>query len=960
MFNLSIIAHSLVCCFQSELTNQSDSETGETDAFSDDVLSTSVLFPPRFNWPVNFSASNHNIFAFSVIDPLASSQSPSMDPTQTSLSFSYAVSTFEVLERNFIAAQAKTSEFLLILFNETMLLYDCKISFSLPEPNYTYNNGKHEFKYSIIIVGSYSNKLITIKTNRRFMLRENGEMGLFLKRHLNDIMQSTCTQITCLGYDKITAQPPGLANDNMEIEILGQWDAIEKARILCLVLFDELAGLRVDKVDIDHRIHYLIAGRKKSAIDKIMHQTMTNIYIPAPFLAQLGSQRSSQQSEILLDFNVNTIYITGDFEGVQQARDTLLTIASALPNNVITKQINCQSLKIDWLLSTKRDVLVKVMFDNGTFLLLPSLGSNENILSIMGVDRVYIERTARSLMILICEFYASSIHTEQNLLRVPQLNHILGQICQESAAEVIVQMQTIEIYGPKIAVKSAFTRMVELDFVKASIGDTTFQVELAHEHKEFINGKKNGKINKITKSSNCKITFQENFNEFNMLIDIINSIPLKSLEGLLLLEDELPAEKSFYVPESFHKRIIGVGGKNIQRIMKKFGVYVKFSNAEEFAALGGYYENVDNVIARTPAKNSANLEQLKQSIFELVNFKSDVRSTLQIPRIHHRIVIGLQASQLFDIQNSTKVTITFPEKELGSDDVLIEGPESQVQQAKNLLLEKTPIITDIQIPSSQHATFLILSHEFHIAVRQRILREHKISLYVLNPPPEDASSECKFMLHHLRGNQSVEVARKIILDFLVANQVPLAMSQNPNISKPGLFTNLPVNASFQHFNSKLLAPVTTESLKVSTSGYSLFDKPGNAFGPQGSGFLLNPKATLSVPNLRQLFEDVSLATTESFTMPRTRSDVNDLIRMPQNSLDQSYISSTMAATSYDPHVYVQDKWNPGGSKLAKTNSESQNSLYGSINRPLQTSENPTAYLSQRMDQRFQTNDTAFR
>lgn len=55
--------------------------------------------------------------------------------------------------------------------------------------------------------------------------------------------------------------------------------------------------------------------------------------------------------------------------------------------------------------------------------------------------------------------------------------------------------------------------------------------------------------------------------------------------------------------------------------MKKFGVYVKFSNAEEFALLGGYHENEDNVIARTPAKNAASLEHLKQSVMELVSAK---------------------------------------------------------------------------------------------------------------------------------------------------------------------------------------------------------------------------------------------------------------------------------------------------------------------------------------------------
>ena len=146
-----------------------------------------------------------------------------------------------------------------------------------------------------------------------------------------------------------------------------------------------------------------------------------------------------------------------------------------------------------------------------------------------------------------------------------------------------------------------------------------FQIELANEHREFISGKKNGKINKIMQMTNAKIKF-ETFNEHNFLIDLAGN-DSGALHGLSMLQEELPAEISFHVPEAYHKRIIGVGGRSIQRIMKKYGVYVKFSNAEEFAALGGYADNEDNVVARTPAKNAMNLDNLKQSVMELVNPK---------------------------------------------------------------------------------------------------------------------------------------------------------------------------------------------------------------------------------------------------------------------------------------------------------------------------------------------------
>lgn len=204
-------------------------------------------------------------------------------------------------------------------------------------------------------------------------------------------------------------------------------------------------------------------------------------------------------------------------------------------------------------------------------------------------------------------------------------------------------------------------------------------------------------------TANVKIKF-ETFNDYNFLIDLSGNDG-SVLQGLSLLREELPAEISFHVPEAYHKRIIGVGGRSIQRIMKKYGVYVKFSNAEEFAALGGYNDNEDNVIARTPAKNAINLENLKQSVMELVNPKVHIRpslarlssneviqdkdyvnETVSIPRRYHRTLLGEKAIFIHDIESKTNSRVRFPDKETASDVVTIFGPESQVQIAAAMLL----------------------------------------------------------------------------------------------------------------------------------------------------------------------------------------------------------------------------------------------------------------------------------
>jgi hypothetical protein len=251
------------------------------------------------------------------------------------------------------------------------------------------------------------------------------------------------------------------------------------------------------------------------------------------------------------------------------------------------------------------------------------------------------------------------------------------------------------------------------------------------------------------KMAGVKIKF-ETFNDYNFLMDVSGS-NIGALQGLSMLQEELPAEVSFHVPESYHKRIIGVGGKNIQRIMKLYGVYVKFSNAEEFAALGGYLDNEDNVVARTPAKNAINLESLKQSVMEMVNPKvcnilsrltaQDKDYTVEsvsIPRRYHRTLLGEKSIFIHDIEHKTNSIVRFPYKESASDIVTIFGPESQVHIAAAMLLvsapsmklmrqDHVPFEADLHVPPNPDLTRLVTSTEF-ILFAERVKRDHQIAI----------------------------------------------------------------------------------------------------------------------------------------------------------------------------------------------------------------------------------------
>jgi hypothetical protein len=77
---------------------------------------------------------------------------------------------------------------------------------------------------------------------------------------------------------------------------------------------------------------------------------------------------------------------------------------------------------------------------------------------------------------------------------------------------------------------------------------------------------------------NVQIIF-DSFREYNFDIDVIAPTYDSMKQGMTLVEQEMPASISFHVPDQYHKRIIGIGGQHIQRIMKKHSVFVKFSNA---------------------------------------------------------------------------------------------------------------------------------------------------------------------------------------------------------------------------------------------------------------------------------------------------------------------------------------------------------------------------------------------
>ena len=68
---------------------------------------------------------------------------------------------------------------------------------------------------------------------------------------------------------------------------------------------------------------------------------------------------------------------------------------------IISRDTSILPRKLDWLLTERLEEVKSIMQDNDTFVSFPIVGSQASLISIYGDQRVNIERTIRSIMILV-------------------------------------------------------------------------------------------------------------------------------------------------------------------------------------------------------------------------------------------------------------------------------------------------------------------------------------------------------------------------------------------------------------------------------------------------------------------------------------------------------------------------------------------------------------------------------
>jgi hypothetical protein len=659
-------------------------------------------------------------------------------------------------------------------------------------------------------------------------------------------------------------------------------------------------------------LHTVVCGRSRKNIKLIESATNTAIYFPPPFsqvyrYCPAGAQRR----------NPEEIFITGENpHDIAAAKQKIHELVNR--TRIFMKDAIVSAAKIDSILLSRLDKVRKIMETNGTFIQFPALASQRNMIRIQGVEGLHVERTVRDVMSLVSithgqfylavltviqtgQFYSASWWIQQvDTMRLPSpanIRTMLSDICANSDADVSFDKLTFSITGSDDSVKAALMVISDIQFVTRSQYQIRVKIELANEHKEFVSGKKNGKINKIMGQSSVQIIF-DGFNEYNFNIDVCAGSYEAMKTGLSLVEQEMPASISFHVPDQYHKRIIGIGGQHIQRIMKKHSVFVKFSNAMDRGGVGREDDDikVDNVICRTPARNAQNLELVKSEILDMVDrVDSEFTSqTVNVDRLYHRQLIA-RLSQLEELEKKWNCKIIFPSTEQASDDVTVSGPEWQVPHCVDEFLGMVPDSHELVLASTPELKTFLESKKFRTELVPKLKAQYVVDVHVKedeNEQTEEGGQTVTLNWGFTRNNAGgVRDAIEFLNANLAAEGVEVATVKGA-IPRPKSDS---FEDSLQYFDSKLLqhapAPVSTDSPTKSSfeettrERSTIFDKlrkPGSmssissfldrrknsSQSPAGS-FFKNGSSNVSKTSL------VSIESTRSFNELNQRNPWND-------------------------------------------------------------------------------------
>lgn len=616
-----------------------------------------------------------------------------------------------------------------------------------------------------------------------------------IKEKIFDISQgSDCIILVHDAKDEMKRGSPvlnGQKNQTSRIIITGERSEVERQVLRTFVMFQDLLGCHVDYVEIeDARLLNIMAGPRRRTFETIMEQTGVSIFVPLPY-ENLQGNFIDAISPISKETNVcesigkrsvasfSTLILTGEKSNVLEAKQQIQEIYRNVKDIILSKSATIMTKKLEWILNWKHEKICQALRNSGTFVRFKKIDDLYSSVTAYATSQISLDSILNEISKLAFELKVVDLWMDNSKFTASKETILqeLIEVSQKCCIELKVINNVISAHGPSKCILNFFQSLSPS--LTAAMVEAKLQVENDAGIKDFVAGKKDGKINKIMKSTDTFIMIQ-NFLEKSILIELSGKSVSQVAEAYKQLEEEFPAEISFFVPEIHHKRIIGHGGKNIQKIMKKYGVYIKFLNAEEARLqFGDPFCNqkanqpcsLPNVLVKTPAKNSDALELMKVEVLEIANYSEAVKETiaLPVPKILQSWLWSQKFKSIRDLESLTQTSIYVPPAESNEIELRISGIMSKVELAKKILLEF--------VPQDFVWNFQANKEEFLEQIEEKQFKKYMENVSIQNeisfliPRYCNTNSLCIILRCSKKSIANISLAQSTICDYLKSKNV---------------------------------------------------------------------------------------------------------------------------------------------------------------------------------------------
>lgn len=534
------------------------------------------------------------------------------------------------------------------------------------------NNGMAETNHIKLVEPQLANPLITISINGNETFVNNSRTEILKAYHHVNYKRVVLTpaELAAVGPNFLTRLDAIAKRCNVEIlisttetdfrsapkpasassiYILGSTDNSCLAETETKILVDTLLrGCYVDRITLPLSLIPIMGGPRLANYAEITSQLNVTIYLP--YLLPLIFYSD------VLESNANlSLWITSP--SIAEVKLTKENITSLLAEvdprkspraQLYTQKAEFLKNKLDLIGVYRQGDVLGIMLKHGVYVQLPSFGEpGNNTILVQGNSKNSVSNAVVDLCQLSSDFHELSFGFEKQFMCAELEYYFINLISNKKTCTLTYNKNGISIMGEHSDVRQLLAAFASNSSETALLSSMTrnldsrtavqFKMELENAQKDFLSGKKNGKIIKILSQLNHlpSIKFERlNAHNFTIKIEMVVEPNSKGKQlvylldtlqrAVKLLELEWPAEMKFNVPDVFHKSVIGNGGSIIQSIMKRYNVFIKFSSSSHNQRNGGndkssgkmlyLFKRKDNVLIKCPMKNLKNVLFVKHEI----------------------------------------------------------------------------------------------------------------------------------------------------------------------------------------------------------------------------------------------------------------------------------------------------------------------------------------------------------